>query len=147
MELVGNIIAALSLLATAATYIVDKLLERKQRTLEKLNELRNAYHDSVAGKDRKQEKDYYRNCVKLFGNVEQFCTGVLSRYYSIDVVKKNRSRFITMLFNDFKEYLIDQRRRMYPEENYYHNLEILVDKLNKSNRHKSRLSIIIRSKN
>ena len=131
MELAGIIIAALSLLATAVTYIVDKFLERKQRTLEKLNELRNSYHDSVAGKDRKHEKDYYRNCVKLFGNVEQFCTGVLSGYYSIGVVRKNGSRFITMLFSDFKEYLIDQRRKMDAEENYYQNLEKLVGKLNK----------------
>ena len=131
MELAGIIIAALSLLATAVTYIVDKSLERKQRTLEKLNELRNDYHESVAGKERKHEKDYYRNCVKLFGNVEQFCAGVLSRYYSFGVVKKNGSRFICMLFSDFKEYLIDQRRRMYPDENYYQNLEKLVNKLKK----------------
>lgn len=131
MELAGIIIAALSLLATAVTYIADKFLERKQRTLEKLNELRNAYHDSVAGKERKHEKDYYRSCVKLFGNVDQFCAGVLSRYYSIGAVKKNGSRFISMLFSDFKEYLIDQRRRMYPDENYYQNLEKLVNKLKK----------------
>lgn len=119
------------MLATAATYITDKFLERKQRTLEKLNELRNSYHDSIAGKERKHEKDYYRNCVKLFGNVEQFCIGVLSGYYSIGVVRKDGSRFITMLFTDFKEYLIDQRRRMYPNENYYQNLEKLVNRLNK----------------
>lgn len=136
MELAGIIITALSLLATAATYITDKFLERKQRTLEKLNELRNAYHDSVAGKERKHEKDYYRNCVKLFGNVEQFCAGVLSGYYSIGVVRKNGSRFITMLFTDFKEYIIDQRRKMYPDEYYYKNLEKLVGKLNKKIRRK-----------
>ena len=134
MELVGIIIAALSLLATSVTYIVDKILERKQRTIEKLNELRNNYHDNVAGKDRKQEKDYYRNCVKLFGNVEQFCTGVLTSYYSYNVVKQNGSRFLTMLYTDFKDYLIDQRRKMYPNENYYNSLEKLVNKLNSTNK-------------
>lgn len=131
MELAGIIIAALSLLATAVTFIYDKILQRKQRTIEKLNELRNSYHDSIAGKDRKEEKEYYRNCVKFFGTVEQFCAGVLSCYYSYRIAEKNGSRFITMLFNDFRDYLIEQRRTMFQNENYYQNLEKLVAKFNK----------------
>ena len=130
MELAGIIIAALSLFATAATFIYDKVLQRKQRTIEKLSELRNAYHDSIAGKGKKGEGDYYRNCVKFFGNVEQFCAGVLSHYYSYNTTEKNGSRFITMLFDDFKDYLIEQRRTMFNNENYYQNLEKLVAKFN-----------------
>ncbi len=131
MELAGIIIAALSLLATAVTYIYDKLLQRKQRTIEKLGELQNNYHDSIAGKGRREEKDYYRNCVKFFGNVEQFCAGIMSHYYSYNIAKKNASRFITMLYNDFKDYLIEQRRSMFQNDSYYHNLEQLVRRFSK----------------
>ena len=130
MELAGIIIAALSLFATAVTFIYDKILQRKQRTIEKLRELRNTYHDYIAGKNRKGEKDYYRNCVKFFGNVEQFCAGVLCRYYSYRIAEKNGSRFITMLYDDFKDYLIEQRRTILKNENYYQNLEKLVAKFN-----------------
>lgn len=130
MELAGVIVASLSLLATAVTYICDKLLLRKQRTIEKLSELKNSYHDNIAGKDRRNEKDYYRNCVRFFGNVEQFCAGVLSGYYSYGAARDNGSRFITMLYNDFKDYLIEQRRTLFQNENYYQNLEKLVSRFN-----------------
>ena len=54
MELAGIIISALSFLATALTFICEKILGRKHRTLGKINELKNHYHNVLAGKDKKE---------------------------------------------------------------------------------------------
>ncbi len=134
MEWIGNAIEAGSVAFAVVTYICDKVFQRKQRTIEKLCEIRNSYHDNIAGKDKKGEKDYYRNCVKFFSDVEQFCSGVLTHYYSYKIAEKNGSRFITMLYKDFKDYLIEQRRTMFKNDDYYQNLEKLVEKFSKKNK-------------
>lgn len=131
MELASNIIAAISVLVAALTFAFDKIVARRQRTLEKLVELRTYYHDSIADDKNKKEIDYYRKCVKFFGNVEELCSGVFTGYYSQNIIKKNGSRFITMLYNNYKEYLIDQRREQFHNDDYYKNLENLVKKFEK----------------
>ena len=131
MELASNIIAAISVLVAGLTFVFDKIVARKQRTIEKLIELRTFYHDSIAGNKNKKEDDYYRKCVKFFGNVEELCSGAFTGYYSQSVIKKTGSRFITLLYNNYKEYLIAQRRAQFHNDDYYQNLENLVKKFDK----------------
>lgn len=133
MELAGIIIAALSLLITAGTFIWDKLLSRKQRTLEALSELKDSYHDEIAGKNKKKESDdYYRTCVKFFGKLDSFCAGALSGYYSYRAVKNGGGKLIVRLYKEFKEYLIDQRRKQFKDAEYYISIEKLAAKLDRS---------------
>ena len=132
MELIGTGIAALSLMLTTATFIWDKLLSRKQRTLETLNKLKDSYHREIAGRNRKDNSDYYRNCVSYFGKLESFCSGVLSGYYSYRTVKSSGSRLIIRLYDDFKVYLIDQRRKQFKDDESYISIERLAEKFRRS---------------
>ena len=123
--IVGPVVSAASLLFAAVTYVLDKQRDRKSRTIKKVSELIEDYHENIADKPINQ---HYREHVRFLSEVDRFAATTLAGYYSRSQVKKYAGRFLSSVYEKYKDNLIKDRRNQFKNSSYYENLEKLSKK-------------------
>ena len=113
-ELIVQIVAILAGLFGIASYIWDKLIIRRNRTIEKVGSLLDEYHEKYASLNI---NEYYKDHVRFLSKIEQFCIAVDSHVYSKRTIKKFGSKFLT---DRYKKYygIIKQRRKQFDKNSY-----------------------------
>ena len=115
--IIAQIVEAAVVLVTAVCglckYFYEKSIEKRNRTIEKVGSLLEEYHrefDEIG-----INKDFKKD-VRFLSKIEQFCIAVDSKVYSKKVVKKYGSKFISYLFDKYKDTVIATRRKNYEDD-------------------------------
>lgn len=117
-------ITAASALIAVTTYIIDKLIARREKTNNELNRLFEVYYETIPRK--KTDKDYFLKTRKYLGEIERFCIAINSHVYSKCTWRKYGSKFFVMLYDNNKEYVIDKTRNDFKDQEKYIYFENLV---------------------
>ena len=125
MEAVGQIVALIIAIFGVATYFVDKLISRRHRTIDKIGELLDDYHEKYADLDINSN---FKEHVHFLSQIEQFCIAVDSNVYSIRIIRKFSSKFLCNLYHKYEDNVIAKRRTQFSPERYRY-FEALVKKL------------------
>ena len=122
LETAGQILALFTGIFGVATYVTDKLIKRRNITIEKVGKLLDKYHEKYASLSINEN---YKEHVRFLSQIEQFCIAVDSRVYSKRTLKKFGSKFLTSLYNKYLDNIIKKRRQQFGD-NSYRYLEKLV---------------------
>ena len=118
------------------TYITDKIITRRDRTISILNELIDCYQTEIP-KDR-EDKDYFIKCKSFLGKVERMCIGIDAHVYCKRTVRRYGSKFLIYLYDRFENYIIEQSRKQYQDSSKYNYLEKTVKSFRKTNKWRDR---------
>ena len=125
METLGQIVALIVAVFGVATYFADKLITRRNRTIEKVGEFLDEYHEKYADLDI---NSHYREHISFLSKIEQFCIAVDSKVYSIRIIRKFGSKFLCNLYHNYEDNVIAKRRKQFSQESYRY-FEKLTKKL------------------
>ena len=114
-ECIGHITALVSVIIGVVTYVCDKVIERRNLTIEKVGNLLDEYHDKY--KDL-TIREHYQEHVRFLSRIEQFCIAVDSGVYSRWIIKKFGSKFLSSIYEKYKDNVIQKRRQQFGEDNY-----------------------------
>lgn len=126
----SDVLTIVSILLGVLAYGVDKYLARRDKTLQALNELIRCYNEKISKKEK--EKDYFLILRRFLGEVERVCISVDSYVYSAGTMKKYGSKFLIMLYDKNKEYIIEKTRKDFNDDSKFLYFEKLVDKFKRS---------------
>ncbi len=110
---------AVSIFIGVVTYVIDKLLARADRTSAALQQLFDDYYLVC-------KQDNYLVLRRFLGKVERLCIGVKSLYYSKRIVKKYGSKFLTRLYDKYKDYIIEKTRKDFKDDTKYMCFEKMI---------------------
>ena len=122
LETAGQILALITGIFGVATYVIDKLIKRRNATIEKVGCLLDEYHEKYANLSVNEN---YKEHVRFLSKIEQFCIAVDSRVYSKKTLKKFGSKFLTGTYNKHLDNIIKKRRKQFGNTSYKY-LEKLV---------------------
>ena len=109
-ECIGHITALVSVIIGVVTYVCDKVIERRNLTIEKVGNLLDEYHDKY--KDL-TIREHYQEHVRFLSRIEQFCIAVDSGVYSRWIIKKFGSKFLSSIYEKYKDNVIQKRRQQF----------------------------------
>ncbi len=121
-ELIGQLVGIGVAIFGVVTYFVDKLHEKRNRTIEKVGELLEEYHEKYS---KLSIADHFMEHVRFLSRIEQFCIAVDSGVYSKRTLRKYGSKFIVHVYKKYKDNVIEKRRSQFKDDNY-HYLEKFV---------------------
>lgn len=128
-QVVEAAIIAVTAICGVIKYFHEKRIEKKKRTIEKVGELLEEYHEQF---DKIGINKDYQKDVRYLSRMEQFCIAVDSKVYSKRTVKKYGSKFLSFLYKNYKDTVIAKRRKGFKndEDMNYRYLEKLVKSFN-----------------
>ena len=145
MEFASIIVAVISAIFSAVTYIKTFLYERRKATIECFNVLQNEVLDKfvsikeqnaktiIENLDNEQCRQAYGDYRALIARLEHFAVGVNKRIYDFKVVDKIAGIHLVRLYTKIKP-IIDKVNEKEQSVNHYCNFVKLVKKLNRKYR-------------
>lgn len=122
MEYIGQLVGAIVALFGVGTYIYDKVVSRRDLTIDKVGELLEEYHEKYAGLEI---EGHYKEHVRFLSKIEQFCIAVDSKVYDRRTLRKFGSKFLTNLYKQYENNVIARRRTQF-KDGCYRYFEKLV---------------------
>lgn len=144
MEWISIILALLSALFAAFTYVQTAHHEKKKATIEDFNRLQNEVLDkfvcvevenaefTVENMDQCDVKKSYDDQRALIARLEHFSVGVKEKIYNFKVVDKLAGRHLIELYEKI-EPIIDEANKDAEKQENYSNFKWLVEKLKHKN--------------
>lgn len=127
IQAIGGIIGLVIAIFGVATYFMDKRIETRNRTIEKVGELLEEYHEKYRDLDI---NDHFMEHVRFLSQIEQFCIAVDSKVYSKKTLNKFGSKFLCSIYKKYEDNVIATRKKNLGEDKYQY-LEKLVKSFTK----------------
>lgn len=131
-QVVEAVFLAMTAVCGIIKYFYEKRIEKQKRTIEKVGELLEEYHKQF---DEIGINTDYKKDVHFLSHVEQFCIAVESDVYCIETVQKYGSKFLSYLYDKYKDTVIANRRKSYADNKVINDNEVsyyYLEKLVKS---------------
>lgn len=110
IQIAGTLIGLTTAFFGVITYCKEKWTEKRNRTIEKVGELIEEYHKQF---DETGVNTDYKKDIRFLSLVEQFCIAVESEVYCKETVRKYGSKFLSNLYEKYKDTVIAKRRKNY----------------------------------
>lgn len=122
-DMIASFLSAISIMIAVYTYVDGVRRKKTADTLAEIDNILEAYY-SLSGTDVSRN---YKELVSYMSKVERFATSVNAGLYNKKIVEDRASIFLKEQYRRFMEEIITQRRKQFKREDYYHNIEKLVN--------------------
>ena len=124
-SVIGSIASTVAVIVTLVTFMIQWRRNKKVETLRALDEIYDAYY-LLDGKEPAKD---YRACVAYINKVNRFAIAFNGGVYDKKAVKGQASIFFKAQYDRFVRDIIEQRRKQFKRDNYYHDIVEMVNSI------------------
>ncbi len=124
-NILPSLLSLLSILVAVFIFLSDRKRNKKVETIKELNKIFNQYY---AIRDLDFNTHYKEYCA-LTSDISRFAYATLENIYDLEIVIMRASKLFLVMNDYFLEATIKKHREQFNNENYYREIEDLIDLL------------------
>ena len=101
--------------------------EKTAKTYSEIDDLFEKYAELAS----KNMKDNYMDFVHFTRKVNRFADLYIARQFKKSIVKKSAGNFLVRIYNEKLSEIISQQRKQFKRENYFSQIEYMINDLKK----------------
>ena len=130
MEMIGflaSVSSCIALIFAIATYFKSVSREKTAKTYSEIDDLFEKYAELAS----KNMKDNYMDFVHFTRKVNRFADLYIAGQFKKSIVKKSAGDFLVRIYNEKLSEIISQQRKQFKRENYFSQIEYMINDLKK----------------